>query len=109
MAAKLHEPRFIENPDDIPAEAVPENFVSYTLRHQEALPPVTWKNWYRELHWLHVFILVVPPTLGLIGAWYTPLRQNTAIWFVVYSHFTGFGTLLSSLWRSGANREYFKV
>ena len=103
MTAKSRGSVFIENPDHIPAEAVPENFVSYTLKHQAPLPPVTWKNWYRELHWLHVFILTVPPTLGVIGACYTPLQRNTAIWFVVYSHLTGFGTLLSSSWRFDAD------
>jgi stearoyl-CoA desaturase (delta-9 desaturase) len=109
MADKSREPIFIENPDDIPAEIVPDNFVSYTLKHQEALPPITWKNWHRELHWLHVFILFVPPTLGLIGAWNTPLQLKTAIWFVVYSHLTGFGTLLSSVRRTGVNGGSLKV
>ncbi|KAF8546594.1 hypothetical protein OG21DRAFT_1370028, partial [Imleria badia] len=53
--------------------------------------PVTWKNWYKELHWLHVFIFIFLPTLGVIGAWHTPLRRETAIWFVIYSHLTGIG------------------
>ncbi|KAF8553865.1 delta 9-fatty acid desaturase protein [Imleria badia] len=75
----------------MPSEAIPENFVSYTLKHQEALPPVTWKNWYRELHWLHVLVLFVPPTLGLIGAFHTPLSPQTGIWLAVYSHLIGFG------------------
>jgi len=95
MAAGLHAPVFIEDPDNIPAEDVPENFVSYTLKHQEALPPVTRKNWYKELHWVHVFILLVPPILGVIRAWHTPLRLKTAIWLVVYIHLTGLGVLLS--------------
>ncbi|KAG9312605.1 delta 9-fatty acid desaturase protein [Chiua virens] len=85
MAPRPHSRIHIESPDDIPAEVVPENFVSYILKYQETLLPITWENWYRELHWLHVFILGVPPTFGLIGACYTSLRLKTAIWFVVYS------------------------
>jgi len=95
MATKFHGPIFIENPDDIPAEAVPENFVSYTLQHQEALPPVTWKNWFSELNWYSAFVLFVLPVLGLIGAWNTPLRLKTAIWFAVYSFLAAFGTFFS--------------
>ncbi|KAI9573404.1 hypothetical protein HD554DRAFT_867398 [Boletus coccyginus] len=91
MTTRFHEPVFIENPDDIPVEAVPENFVSYTLKHQEALPPVTWKNWYSELNWYLAFILFVLPILGLIGAWNTPLRLETFIWFWVYSFLAAFG------------------
>ncbi|KAF9235421.1 delta 9-fatty acid desaturase protein [Melanogaster broomeanus] len=82
-------PTFLDDPERIPTEAVPDNYVFYTLKHQEALPPITWSNWYKELHWLHVFILCVPPTLGVIGAWSTPLTLKTAIWFFGYSHLTG--------------------
>ena len=84
-------PTYIENPERIPTASIPDNYVSYTLKHQEALPPITWKNWYKELHWLHVFILFVPPTIGIIGARDTPLQWNTAVWFAVYSLLTGFG------------------
>ncbi|KAN0088013.1 hypothetical protein V8E55_006634 [Tylopilus felleus] len=91
MAVTSHETAFIENPDHMPVDAIPDNFVSYIVKHQEALPPITWKNWYKELNWLHVFILVVPPTIGIFGAFYTPLRIKTAIWLWVYSHIIGFG------------------
>ena len=84
-------PTYIENPECIPTGSIPDNYVSYTLKHQEALPPITWKNWYKELHWLQVFILVVPPIIGVIGARNTPLQWNTAVWFIVYSFLTGIG------------------
>ena len=84
-------PTYIENPECIPTGSIPDNYVSYTLKHQEALPPITWKNWYKELHWLHVFILFVPPTIGVIGARNTPLQWNTAVWFIVYSFLSGIG------------------
>ncbi|KAF8841340.1 delta 9-fatty acid desaturase protein [Paxillus ammoniavirescens] len=79
------------DPDQIPTEAVPENFVSYTLRHQEGRPPVTWSNWYREIHWPYLFIFCVLPMLAFIAAWSTTLRLETAIWFFIYNHLTGFG------------------
>ncbi|KAF9230650.1 delta 9-fatty acid desaturase protein [Melanogaster broomeanus] len=98
-------PTFLDDPERIPTEAVPDNYVFYTLKHQEALPPITWSNWYKELHWLHVFILCVPPTLGVIGAWSTPLTLKTAIWFFGYSHLTGIG-LTAGYHRLWTHRAY---
>ncbi|KIJ18003.1 hypothetical protein PAXINDRAFT_9092 [Paxillus involutus ATCC 200175] len=88
MESKLNVtvPLCVEDPNRIPAaRAFPESFISYTLKHQEVPPPITWSNWYREIHWVHFVALCVPPTLGLIGAWSTPLRLETAIWFVIYN------------------------
>ncbi|KAG6369320.1 delta 9-fatty acid desaturase protein [Boletus reticuloceps] len=105
MATKSLEPIFIEIPDNISVEAVPDNFVSYVLKHQEALPPVTWKNWYSELDWQHVFVLFVPLTFGLIGAWHTPLRLKTGILLLVYTRLTGFG-ITAGYHRLWAHRTY---
>ena len=95
MAVISYETAFIDNPDHIPIDAIPDNFVSYTIKHQDMLPPVTSKNWYKEVNWLQLFILVIPPTIGIIGAWYIPLRVKTAIWLWIHIYFTGFGTPLS--------------
>ncbi|KAF8833648.1 delta 9-fatty acid desaturase protein [Paxillus ammoniavirescens] len=79
------------NSDQISTKAIPENFVSYTLKHQETHPPVTWSNWYREIHWLYLFIFCILPTLGLIAAWSTPLRLVTFLWSAIYIHITALG------------------
>jgi hypothetical protein len=92
MESKLDVPLANElDPDRIPTETVPENFVSYTLKHQETRPPVTWSNWYREIHWLYLFIFCVLPMLSLIAAWSTPLRLETFIWSAIYIHITALG------------------
>jgi stearoyl-CoA desaturase (delta-9 desaturase) len=44
-----------------------------------------------EIHWPYLFIFCVLPMLAFIAAWSTPLRLETAIWFFIYNHLTGFG------------------
>jgi len=84
--------KFIEDPEHVPADAnIPDNYVSYTLKHQKSLPPISWDNWYTELNWLHVAILAGTPVVGLVGAYYTRLRWETAVWSVVYYYMTGLG------------------
>ena len=84
--------QFVDDPEHIPADAnIPDNYVSYTLKHQKPLPPVTWENLLQNLNWLHVGILGLTPLLGFIGACYTPLRWQTAVWAVVYYYMTGLG------------------
>ena len=75
---------YFDDPEHIPTESVPDNFVSYTLKHQEELPPITWNNLHKEVNWLHVTILFIPPILFVIGALHTRLRWNTAVWTIVY-------------------------
>ena len=83
---------FIDDPDHLPADAnIPDNYVSYTLKHQKSLPPVTRENFLNELNWLHVGILGLSPLLGLVGAFFTPLKWQTALWSVVYYFMTGLG------------------
>lgn len=86
--------KFIDDPEHVPADVnIPDNYVSYTLKHQKSLPPLGWDNWYTELNWLHVAILAGTPVIGLVGAYYTPLRWETAVWSVVYYYMTGLGKL----------------
>lgn len=94
--------QFVEDPDHTPADAnIPDNYVSYTLKHQKALPPVTWDNLFENLNWLHVIILGFTPVLGIIGAYYTSLRWETAVWAILYYYMTGLGScsfILFSSW-----------
>ncbi|KAG2367168.1 hypothetical protein BDR07DRAFT_1393819 [Suillus spraguei] len=98
--------KFIEDPEHVPADAnIPDNYVSYTLKHQKSLPPISWDNWYKELNWLHVAILVGTPILGLAGSYYTRLRWETAVWSVVYYYMTGLG-ITAGYHRLWAHRSY---
>ena len=84
--------KFIHDPEHVPADSnIPDNYVTYTLKNQKPLPPITWDNWYKELNWLHFVILAGTPVVGFVGAYYTRLRLATAIWGVVYYYMTGLG------------------
>jgi stearoyl-CoA desaturase (delta-9 desaturase) len=84
--------QFFQEPDHPPADAtIPDSYVSYALKHQKALPPVTWENVFQNLNWLNVGILGLTPLLGFTGAYYTCLRWETAVWAIVYYYMTGFG------------------
>lgn len=80
------------NAEYIPADIdIPNNYVSHTLKTQKALPPLSWDNWYTELNWLNVGILTLTPVFGLVGAMYTKLRWETALFSVFYYFVTGLG------------------
>ena len=83
-ARDMGSPSHFDDPAQIPTESVPDNFVSYTLKHQKELPPIIWNNLHKEVNWLHVSVLVIPPILFVIGALHTPLQWNTFAWGVVY-------------------------
>lgn len=83
---------FIENPEHVPADAnIPDNYVSYTLKHSKGRPPINWDNLFDELNWLHFGILSLTPILGFVGAFLTPLKWQTAVWSVLYYYLTGLG------------------
>lgn len=75
----------------VPVSSVPENYVDHVLRKTKPLPPITRKNWYREINWLFASILISTPIMGLVGACITPLRRETLIWSIVYYYLTGLG------------------
>jgi stearoyl-CoA desaturase (delta-9 desaturase) len=94
------------NPEHIPADIdIPNNYVSHTLKTQKALPPLTWDNWYRELNWLNVGILILSPIFGLFGAYHTKLRWETALFSVFYYFVTGLG-ITAGYHRLWAHRSY---
>ncbi|KAG1900408.1 uncharacterized protein F5891DRAFT_1033918 [Suillus fuscotomentosus] len=90
--------KFIEDPKHVPADAnTPDSYVSYTLKHQKSLPPITWDNWYTKLNWLNIAILAGMPAIGLIG--------ETTIWSVVYYYMTGLG-ITAGYHRLWSHRSY---
>ncbi|KAI6032430.1 hypothetical protein EDC04DRAFT_2500638, partial [Pisolithus marmoratus] len=66
---------------------------------------VTWDNFLNELNWLHVAILGLTPILGVVGAYLTRLRWETAVWAVVYYYMTGLG-ITAGYHRLWAHRSY---
>lgn len=53
--------------------------------------PVTRANWYKHVNWLNITLIVGLPIYGLIAAYWTPLRWQTAIFAVAYYFATGLG------------------
>jgi stearoyl-CoA desaturase (delta-9 desaturase) len=82
-----------------------DNYVAYTIKNTKALPPVTWSNLLKELNWLSVYVLTVPPLVGIIGAFYVKLQWQTAIWSIAYYFLTGLG-ITAGYHRLWAHRAY---
>jgi fatty-acid desaturase len=53
--------------------------------------PFTWTNWHKHINWLNTNTVIVLPIIGVIAAFYTPLRQETFFAAVVYYFITGLG------------------
>ncbi|KAJ4482309.1 delta 9-fatty acid desaturase [Lentinula aciculospora] len=82
-----------------------DNYVAYTIKNTKALPPITWSNLLNELNWLSVYILTVPPVVGVVGAFYVKLQWETAVWAVAYYFLTGLG-ITAGYHRLWAHRAY---
>ncbi len=77
---------------DVPIDLnIPDNYVQHTLTTTKPLPPISLSNILNEINWLSFIILTSTPIMGVIGAYYTKLRWETAIWAVVYYFITGLG------------------
>lgn len=53
--------------------------------------PITRKNWYLHVNWLHMTLLVGLPIIGLVSAIWTPLSWKTLTWAVLYYFYSGLG------------------
>ncbi|CAG8548111.1 4728_t:CDS:2 [Cetraspora pellucida] len=42
--------------------------------------PITWKNWYKHVDWIHAVLLISLPLIALYGLLTTEIQRNTAIW-----------------------------
>lgn len=72
-------------------EGVEENYVRKVLAKEKPLPPITLKNWYKEINVVSTLALTVVPALAFYGALTTALQTKTLIWSIVYYYFTGLG------------------
>ncbi|KAJ5318341.1 stearoyl-CoA 9-desaturase [Penicillium atrosanguineum] len=53
--------------------------------------PLTLQNWYQHINWLSVFFIIVVPCMGLVAAYYCPLKRATAAFAIFYYFNTGLG------------------
>jgi len=72
---------------------IPDNYVSWALKNQKALPPFEWSNIVNELNWLNVSILTVPPLLTVYAILCVPLQTKTFLFSIFYYFVTGLGGL----------------
>ncbi|KAJ6520626.1 delta 9-fatty acid desaturase protein [Mycena vulgaris] len=91
-----------EQPVELPEV---ENYVSHMLRTTKPRPAITWQNFASELDWFNVIMLTATPLMGIIGAYFTKLRWETALFSVFYYFFTGLG-ITAGYHRLWAHRCY---
>jgi len=60
-----------------------DKYVDQLLRNADPLPPITWANWYREVRWFNLSVIVITPLAALYGALTTHLDPRT-FWFCVF-------------------------
>jgi hypothetical protein len=60
-----------------------DKYVDKLLRNADSLPPITWSNWYREVRWFNLSVIVVTPLVALYGALTTDLDSRT-FWFCAF-------------------------
>ncbi len=57
---------------------IKNNYVARTLLKEPELAPITWSNWYKEVHWPISTVLVSEPFIALYGIYTTSFMWQTA-------------------------------
>lgn len=70
---------------------VQENYVSWALKNQKALPPIGWDNWLTEVNWLNAAVVGLPTLVALYAIAAVKLRWETALFSVFYYFITALG------------------
>ena len=87
-------PSTSSNPAAAPGAPGPDRHVDKLLHNAESLPPITWSNWYREVRWFNLSVIVVTPLIALYGALTTDLDMRTfwfCVFYYVFNMIGGFG------------------
>lgn len=66
-----------------------DNYVRKILAKERPLPPITWKNWYKEINIISTLALTVVPALAFYGASTVAVNPRTAVWAIVYYFYSG--------------------
>lgn len=79
--------------EEVPADQnIPDNYVSWTLKNQKPLPPLSLDNLLQNIQWLTLIILTLTPTIAIYGLCTVKLQWKTFVWSIVYYFITGLGT-----------------
>ena len=79
------------HPSTSAATTNPDKYADKLLRNAEPLPPITWSNWYREVRWFNLSVIVITPLVALYGALTTRLETRTLLFCVLYYVFNMIG------------------
>ncbi|CAK5271149.1 unnamed protein product [Mycena citricolor] len=82
-----------------------KSYVAHLIKNSKSRQAVSWTNWMGEVIWFHAILLTLVPLFGAIGAYYTPLRWETALFSVAYYFYTGLG-ITAGYHRLWAHRCY---
>lgn len=80
----------VDNPDDHDI-GIQDNYVSWALKNQKVLPPITWENWFFEVNWLNATIVGFPTLVAIYALFNVKLRWETALFSVFYYFITALG------------------
>ncbi|KAJ7270841.1 delta 9-fatty acid desaturase [Mycena rebaudengoi] len=82
-----------------------ENYAVHVLETSKPRPPVTWGNSLEELDWINTGSLCLSLTLAFVGAYFTKLRWQTALFSCFYYWFTGL-SITAGYHRFWSHRSY---
>lgn len=84
--------------EETPADSnVPDNYVSWTIKNQKELPPITWNNLWKELNYISCAVLTITPAIAIWGLCNIKLRWETFVFSVFYYYVTGLGEYSTSV------------
>ena len=91
-SSSSEKPSKLKEKEKVPADSnIPDNYVSWTLKNQKELPPITWNNWWKELNYISCAVLTVTPAIAIWGLFNVSLQWKTFAWSIVYYYITGLG------------------
>ena len=91
-------PSVSPNPAATSGKPDSDKYVDKLLHNAVPLPPITWSNWYREIRWFNLSVIIVTPLIALYGALTTRLETRTLWYCVFYYVFNMIGGLLGCFW-----------
>lgn len=68
-----------------------EKYVDKLLRNVEPSPSISWSNWYKEVRWFNLSVIVVTPLVASYGAVTTHLDWRTFCFCLFYYLFNMIG------------------
>ena len=75
----------------VPPKSDSDKYADKFLRSAQPSPPIAWSNWYRQVRWFNLSVIVITPLVALYGAATTHLDPRTFSFCVLYYVFNMIG------------------